>query len=283
MDIKRNFLPGEQWIYLKIYTGIKTADIILEETIAPLMKLFIEELIINQWFFIRYQDKAPHLRLRLYIIHTKNYFTVLNRLKTALEIYIHSGEISGIVQDTYSREIERYGKNTMNDAEALFYYNSEFTLQCLQYHDEEKIMAILFYIDQLLSQIGLSVNQRLQWIKDYNEYFKEEFNTNKHLNRQLDKKYRAFYPKFLDFSQSSQYCKIRNTIMKNLYLSNDALQNICNSYNEHDNPRSLQFFFQSIFHMTINRFFVSEQRLFEMIVYDYLHRYYKTLFFHFII
>ncbi|WP_326982149.1 lantibiotic dehydratase C-terminal domain-containing protein [Chryseobacterium sp. MYb264] len=36
---------------------------------------------------------------------------------------------------------------------------------------------------------------------------------------------------------------------------------------------------QSLFHMHINRLFVSDQRLFEMIIYDYLHRYYKTIFF----
>ncbi|WP_347217184.1 lantibiotic dehydratase C-terminal domain-containing protein [Chryseobacterium sp.] len=42
---------------------------------------------------------------------------------------------------------------------------------------------------------------------------------------------------------------------------------------------SLQNFFSSVFHMHINRMFVSNQRLFEMIIYDYLFRYYKTLVF----
>ncbi|WP_409514659.1 lantibiotic dehydratase C-terminal domain-containing protein [Chryseobacterium sp.] len=38
----------------------------------------------------------------------------------------------------------------------------------------------------------------------------------------------------------------------------------------------LSKFFQSIFHMHINRMFISDQRLFEMVIYDYLFRYYKT-------
>ncbi|WP_394351105.1 lantibiotic dehydratase C-terminal domain-containing protein [Chryseobacterium fistulae] len=34
-------------------------------------------------------------------------------------------------------------------------------------------------------------------------------------------------------------------------------------------------FLQSIFHMNINRLFVSNQRLFEMVIYDYFLWYYK--------
>ncbi|WP_394337826.1 lantibiotic dehydratase C-terminal domain-containing protein [Chryseobacterium pennae] len=39
---------------------------------------------------------------------------------------------------------------------------------------------------------------------------------------------------------------------------------------------SLQSLIQSILHMNMNRLFVSNQRLFEMIIYDYLLRDYKT-------
>ncbi len=38
--MKRKFAPGSEWLYLKIYTGIKTADHVLEESIAPLVKYF---------------------------------------------------------------------------------------------------------------------------------------------------------------------------------------------------------------------------------------------------
>ncbi|MCT4139407.1 lantibiotic dehydratase [Elizabethkingia anophelis] len=280
MEIKKRFVPGDLWLYLKIYTGIKTADIILEEVINPLTISLLEDKSISYWFFIRYHDPQPHLRIRFYINNSQNYHNTLNRLTLALEKHIDSEEISNIVNDTYVRELERYGEATISYAETLFFHSSLLSLNFLWTGDEEKIMVILFYIDQLLSQIDLSINKKLQWIKDYNASFKEEFNANKSLNQQLDKKYRAFSPKFLDFLQSSEFDKIRGAIMENLYLSGDALQNICNSYNVHDNPQSLQFFFQSIFHMAINRMFISQQRLFEMIIFDYLHRYYKTFSYH---
>ena len=279
MEVKRRFIPGEQWLYLKIYTGIKTADIILEEVINPLTISLLDDKSISHWFFIRYHDPQPHLRIRLYVNSFQNYYSILNKLTIALEKYIHSEEISNIVNDTYVRELERYGEKTISYVETLFYHSSLFSLNFLWASDEEKIMVILFYIDQLLSQIGLSITQKLQWITDFNASFKEEFNADKNLNQQLDKKYRLFYPKFLDFLKSSETKEFRDLILENLHLSTDALKNICNSYDENSNPKVLQLFFQSIFHMAINRLFISQQRLFEMIIYDYLHRYYKKLYY----
>ncbi|HFK5552196.1 TPA: thiopeptide-type bacteriocin biosynthesis protein [Elizabethkingia anophelis] len=277
MEVKRRFIPGEQWLYLKIYTGIKTADIILEEAINPVTISLLDDKSISHWFFIRYHDPEPHLRIRFYINNSQNYHNTLSRLTLALEKHIDSEEISNIVNDTYIRELERYGEATISYAETLFFHSSLLSLNFLWADDEEKIMVILFYIDQLLSQIGLSINQKLQWIKYYNISFKEEFNAHKSLNQQLDKKYRAFYPKFQDFLLSPESKEFRDLILENLHLSNDALDNICNSYDKDINPRVLQLFFQSIFHMAINRMFISQQRLFEMVIYDYLHRYYKTL------
>ena len=275
--IIRNLTPGSEWLYFKIYTGIKTTDIILEEVIPSVLSYFQENNLILKWFFIRYSVPKPHIRIRFLLINSKEYNNILNYIHNVLDTYVESGEINNIQLDTYKRELERYGYSTIEDAESLFNMNSELTLDYLHLNDDEKIIIILFYIDRLLSQIGLSVNEKLQWIKDYNTSFKEEFNADKNLNQQLDKKYRAFSPKFLDFSQSLESKEFRDLILENLHLSNDALENICNSYDKDTNPRALQLFFQSIFHMAINRMFISQQRLFEMIIYDYLHRYYKTL------
>lgn len=277
MQIKRNFLPGDHWLYLKIYTGVKTADLILQEVIEPLTTLFFQERKCNNWFFIRYRDHASHIRLRIALHSPDDYHYILHKLTSGMEKYVNSGEISTIVNDTYSREIERYGKTTIFYAEQLFHHSSLLTLQFLWADDEEKLMVMLFYIDQLLAKINLPISQKLLWIKDYNQYFKEEFGADKKLNQQLDKKYRVFSPKFFEFSQSSEFIETRELILNNIALSKDSLQNIVGEYENSSELKLMQTFFQSIFHMAINRLFISEQRLFEMVIYDYLHRYYKTL------
>ncbi|NML70765.1 lantibiotic dehydratase [Chryseobacterium sp. RP-3-3] len=276
---KRKFIIGSEWLCLKIYTGVKTADIFLEEAIVPLIKYFQENNYISKWFFIRYNDPKAHLRVRFKLNNTNDYSRILDKTNETLQEYIGSGEISNIVIDTYNRELERYGGNIIEEAETLFDKNSEFTLQCLRYDDEEKIIVSLFYINEILNRLNLSIQEKLEWIKDFNAAFKQEFNADKKLNSQLDKKYREFKPKLLDFLTSEEFLEERNTIISNIEESSSVIQNIFHHNKSKSLEVSLQDFFRSIFHMNINRLFVSNQRLFEMIVYDYLLRYYKMKFY----
>lgn len=272
---KRKFITGSEWLYFKIYTGIKTADIILEVAFEPLLEYFQENNYISKWFFIRYSDPKPHLRVRLKLNNTDDYSRILDKTNEALQKYIESGEISNILIGTYNRELERYGENTIEEAETLFHKSSEFTLQCLHYEDEEKIIVSLFYINEILNRLNFSTQEKLEWIKDSNAAFKHEFNADKKLNSQLDKKYREFKPKYLNFLISEEFLEERNAIISNIEKSNSVLQKIIYHNESQSLGISMQSFFQSIFHMNINRLFVSNQRLFEMVIYDYLLRYYK--------
>lgn len=271
----RKFIPGTEWLYLKIYTGIKTSDIILEEAVAPLVINLQSKNYISQWFFIRYHDPKPHLRLRFCLNNAEYYPKVLNMINHVLSEFIECGEISLILADTYSREIERYGKNTITDAENLFHTNSELSLQCLQYSDEEKIIISLFLIDQTFNMLHLSTQQKFRWITDFNNSFKQEFNADKKLNSQLDKKYREFKPRYQNFIDSDEFAEERDTLLFCIKNTAPIWHNIVQLDNNNLLDLSLQGFFQSIFHMNINRLFTSSQRVFEMIVYDYLVRYYK--------
>jgi len=274
--VKRKFPPGSEWLYLKIYTGVKTADIILEEAIHPLTECFEKNHDISKWFFIRYNDPKPHLRLRLHLNNSNGYNEILGKINQSFEEFINSGEISNIQIDIYNREIERYGKNTIEEAESLFHKNSEFTLQCLHYDDEEKIIISLFYINEMLNKLGLSINEKLVWIRGFNDTFKTEFQADRKLNSSLDKKYRQFKPKYVDFLQSKEFLDERNAIISSIDKSSVELQNIIQHNGNQSLEISFQNFFQSIFHMNINRLFVSSQRIFEMVIYDYLLRYYKS-------
>lgn len=274
---KRKFTIGTEWLYLKIYTGVKTADLILEETVQTLTEYFQENNYVSKWFFIRYHDPKSHLRIRFYLNNTEYYPNVLKKINEEFKEFVDSGEISNISIETYSREIERYGKNIIDEAETLFYKNSEFTLLCLPYDDEDKIIFSIFYINEILDKLNLEVKEKLVWIQNFNGAFKKEFNADKNLNSQLDKKYRQFKSKFGTFLHSDEYSDERNAIISHILEYAPILQNIIKHYENQTLEMSLQSFFQSIFHMNINRLFVSNQRLFEMVIYDYLLRYYKSL------
>lgn len=273
--IQREFKPGCEWLYLKIYTGIKTADLILEEAIQSVAEYLQESNEISRWFFIRYHDPKPHLRVRFCLNDVGNYAAVLGKINHQLQEFTDSGEISNVSIETYNREIERYGEKTIEEAEILFYENSEFTLQCLHYDDEEKIIVSLFYIDEILNTLELTIAEKLVWIKSFNESFKVEFNADKNLNSQLDKKYRSFKPNFINFIQSDEFSDERSSIIHHIQKCAATIENVVHHSENQSSEMFLQSFFQSIFHMNINRLFISNQRLFEMIIYDYLLRYYK--------
>lgn len=240
--MKREFVPGSEWLYIKIYTGVKTADIILEEALIPLLQQLREGNLIKKWFFIRYNDPRVHLRLRFELLDLKYFSKVLSLVNDHLEEYRDSGEISDFILDTYHREIERYGQKTMEEAEFLFWKSStDLLYEYLHFDDEEKIMVTLFYIDKVLEYLDISIHERLDWIKDNNDAFKQEFNADKKLNSQLDKKYRMFIIKYMEFVESEDYIPFRTAILNNIHESEEVLQYI----NHHSN--SLQrFFFKCI-------------------------------------
>lgn len=214
--IVRKFYPGSEWLYMKIYTGVKTSDFILLETLKPLVKKLQSENVIANWFFIRYNDPKPHLRLRFQLVNSNHHNEVLKNINNSLSNFINSGEIANIIIDSYVREIERYGENTIENAEDLFCKSSELILNFLEYNDEEKIIVTLFYVDYILSELKLSANEKLEWTNNFNDSFKKEFNADKKLNSQLDKKFREFKPKYFDFINSNEFEKIRNLIKNNI-------------------------------------------------------------------
>lgn len=276
MSESRIFHPGTEWFYFKIYTGVKTSDIFLLEVIKPLVEQLQNEKVIKKWFFIRYHDPKPHLRIRFNIGNLNSYSYILEKINSLFGEYLNSGEISNVIIDTYKRELERYGENTIEYAEELFFRSSELILNFLDYDDEENLMFALFYIDCILSELELSNEEKINWIKNFDHAFKTEFNADKNLNNQLKKKYHNFQPKYFEFIKSNEFKDIRNLITNNISDIHIVIEKILELEKKECLDVGIKDFFQSIFHMHMNRLFVSNQRLFEMIVYDYLLRLYES-------
>ena len=64
---QRTFIIGDNWLYYKIYTGAKTSELILTESIRPVVEELLKNNIIQKWFFIRYSDPHYHIRIRIYL------------------------------------------------------------------------------------------------------------------------------------------------------------------------------------------------------------------------
>ncbi|MCX8492045.1 MAG: thiopeptide-type bacteriocin biosynthesis protein, partial [Cyclobacteriaceae bacterium] len=126
-EVQRSFLSGDQWCYVKIYCGVKTADKILIDVLKPIAHELLAKEKITMWFFIRYADPDHHIRVR-FSGHGNFYAEVTETLNKAFAPYLESHLIWKVQTDTYNRELERYGAVNMDNSESLFFYDSTSTI-----------------------------------------------------------------------------------------------------------------------------------------------------------
>ena len=129
---QRRYIIGEEWIYLKVYTGPMTIETILVNNIENKLNQFFKKKIIDKFFFIRYMDPEYHIRIRLHCANLNYYSQILFEIHKSLHHFVKNLTITKVVWDTYSRELERYDNNHINLFEDLFYYDSSFILKYLK-------------------------------------------------------------------------------------------------------------------------------------------------------
>ncbi|MCK5168801.1 MAG: thiopeptide-type bacteriocin biosynthesis protein [Bacteroidales bacterium] len=284
--VKRTFVLGDEWLYYKLYCGPKTADEILTQVIKPVTEELIEKGIIDKWFFIRYSDPKLHIRVRFHYNNPEDIHKIINSFKNATEPYIENDLLWKIQIDTYQREIERYGENTMDLAEELFFHDSEMIVKMIDLieGDEGEIIRWLFAvraIDSLLDDFTYDDQQKLILLESLKEGFGREFGINKMLKHQLDKKFRLERKRIDEvMNKESDTQSDMNPLFELLKQKSLRIKHITKEIlsieKENMLLRPLDDLMGSYIHMLMNRMFKSKQRVHEMVIYDFLYRYYKS-------
>lgn len=157
----RSFPPGSEWLYAKLYAGASTADRVLRENIAPLIRDVLDSGVADRWFFIRYGDPDWHLRLRFHGSPERLVPEVLSAFNAAVGPLLADGSLWKVQLDTYEREVERYGgPEGIELAEQISQVDSEAVLEILDLLEEgdegedERWRLALLGIDRLLEDFG---------------------------------------------------------------------------------------------------------------------------------
>lgn len=282
---KRSFIPGDEWLYYKIYCGVKTTDEIITQVVLPVSILLKENTIIDKWFFIRYADPDLHLRVRFHFGKINDIGIIMHEVNSKLQGYVDSNKIWKVMFDTYNREMERYNPKLITHAENLFWIDSETTASFLDSIDGdagEKIRWMFAFksIDAILSDFGLTINQKLIFMEKPSKSFAEEFGMNKNLKLQLDQKYRSVNPDIqlimnLNKGNAGEYL----SLIELLEQRTDRIIKIVTDIKKIeslDKSIDIPNLLSSYVHMIMNRIFRSKQRMHEMVVYDFLYRHYKS-------
>jgi thiopeptide-type bacteriocin biosynthesis protein len=301
---KRTFIIGDEWLYFKVYTGYKTADILLTDTVFPLAQYFIKENLIDHWFFIRYSDPQFHLRIRFHITKNGDIAPIIHHFNNAIQDYVNQDLVWKVQIDTYHREMERYGTELIELSEKLFHLCSEMickaiALDATKQDESLRWLLGLKMIDVLLDNFGYSLQEKRDLLNTLQENFGKEHGINNNFRRQFGQKYRAEknrIEKILDKNSEldDEYVALFQPIFEKSEASKNIIEEIkCRTQKaeEEKSPSNLEgmdgevgrgsLFLQSnlssYIHMILNRLVRTQQRTHELVLYDYLFRYYNSL------
>ncbi len=268
----RSFSPGSEWLYVKLYTGVHSADQLLTNLIQPLLEDLHHQQQIEQAFFIRYYDPDFHLRLRLQSHQPGFIAPLLGQLNERIAPFQQAGTVFRLQLDTYQRELERYGRATMALSEQLFSADSRAALAYLraETQPEERWLFALQSCHRLLTDFGLLLPQRVKLMQALQTQFLAEHQADASFRRQLNERYRAQQgPIEAALSEDSPWLIQRSSVVQPLA---EAISLLSGQAGE----PGLGSLLSSYLHMSLNRLFTAKHRLQELVVYHYLARYYES-------
>jgi len=269
---QRTFLPGSEILSFKIYCGAHSSDKVLDVLLNKLGKKLKIDGVVETFFFIRYLDPHYHLRIRYFVNHkvhdgfNKVFVQVINKAHLLKE----DGLLWKIELGTYNRELKRYGSAMINLVEQIFYIDSICFLKLdseIRFIDNEqdRLMYAFANVDSWLDLIQLNLIEKMSFTEKMKRDFSAEFE-NSIDTKSINLLYRNV--------KADLHSTLGNTFIKQFSKRNKAIQNLMkgNGYGWLNLRKTLP----DIIHMSQNRFFISDQRIQEYMVYELIWKYYQS-------
>jgi thiopeptide-type bacteriocin biosynthesis protein len=281
--LKQKFLPGQEWVYLKIYCNPRIVEKLLISEIPDIINHNQFKEMVDRWFFLRFSNPDFHLRIRFHLRDQKFLQPLLDLVFEKIAPKYNENVIWKIELDEYDREIDRYGKETMCFSEKLFHFDSELMLNLLKLLDnfeneDFRFISSVFLINVLFDDFNYSLNDRYDLVEKIKKAYESEFKPRTDQRKKLAKKYRQ-YKELLESTLSK---KQQGEFYDSLYMMvkerSSINSKVISEVNSKLGSKSavLHRIISSIFHMSINRLFKSQQRQYEFVVFDFLQQHYLT-------
>lgn len=288
---RRTFIPGSPWLYFKLYTGHKTADELLTTVLGPLARNLQKRGVTDRWFFIRYTDPEFHLRFRLHMPDPAHYGEAMTAFHRTVQPCVEDGRVTKVLCDTYVRELERYGTAAIELLEELFCIDSAAQLELLARlavqpaagRETLRQHLSLLLLDDTLTAFGCGLPDKLRVTGRMAESFRREFGFTTHAyTRQLNDKYRAARNDIERVVTGREECAAFADVLDERRRLIAQLARRIAAVSSSDAADSASHvptddLLPSIQHMIMNRWFRSRNRQYELVIYDFLSRYYTSV------
>jgi len=277
--VKRFYLPGDEWVYLKLYCHPATSNAILTKDIKRITAHLKKQNILKSWFFVRYNDPDHHLRIRVQI-NPRDAGEVVKYFDKKIRRHVEKGSVNNLLLDTYKREIERYGEEMIGYAEEIFHVSSELIINYLKNFPNNdsgfsELHLAIVSVDEFLEVFFPELADKIFLLKNIHENMKHEFDDSKQVKLQLDGKYRE-YSGFINNMHLNK-AAIVHMAGKKEYNSFIKALKLLKSNAAALPAGKLMKFAADLVHMHLNRLFNDRQRNHEFIIYYLLYKYYLSV------
>ncbi|MGH3834303.1 MAG: lantibiotic dehydratase [Pseudonocardiaceae bacterium] len=129
----RRRLVGSEWVYLKLYSAVSQHDDVISGPVPELVHELRAGGLLDRWFYLRYCDSSPHLRLRLRAGCAADVAAVQAACAAWSRHLVGSGLASDLSFVSYDPELERYGGPDLFDlVESVFEVNSDISVELVR-------------------------------------------------------------------------------------------------------------------------------------------------------
>lgn len=280
----RRFTPGSRWLYAKLYGGVSSADRVLREAIAPVVRAALASGAAHRWFFVRYHDPHPHLRLRIDGDPARLLAEVLPALDRAVEPLLADGTLWRIQLDTYQREVERYGGPEIVElCEDVFWHDSDAALAIVESLDGEaggdaRWRLALRSADRLLAALDLGASARAAVFTRARDQLLAEHRADAPLLKAMGARWRALEPELVPLLAIDDVVDPDHALapgLTALATRDRALAAMAARWHALGVERRasvLDAVAWSLVHMSANRLLHASHRAQELVLYDLLRR-----------
>ena len=283
----RKFPPGSEWLYLKLYCGPQTANELLTGSIGKLLNELSEQGQIQQWFFVRYYDPEFHLRLRVRCTNAAQRGKHIMNLLALCQQLVTNGFIDTVQVDTYDRELERYGEQTMALSEDYFAADTRMVVEFLSQHpDADEETLIQFAVASALAlpaDFAFSDEECLTFFRSRQRAYHHEFSVTKEIKETLNQQFRGYraqlkdwQPLFTPADDTSGNSLIKIILHQRTKETRQIIETLTQKMSNADDVTTLSLV-GSLLHMSMNRLLTSQLRLYELIIYHLCCRYYESI------
>ena len=287
-----SFAPGSSWLSAKLYCGQASTDAVLRGVVAPVVAEALRGGACESWFFLRYRDPQPHIRLRLNGPADRVAGELLPLLHRASRPLSDSGLVWRTEVDTYTREVDRYGGPAgIVLAERVFRADSEAaltTIMLLSSDGDDGVTSLadrwrlaLAGVDRMFADLGLDVPARQALARLWRDGLATEFRglgaNAKRLAGKLMRKERAGLEALLAGEPGSPSLAAGLTVLDRRSAAlREPLADLRALDAAGELSQPLGSIALSYNHMSVIRLLRGAPRLQELVIYDLLDRLYHA-------